>query len=187
MRDGFSQRERHGLRLGATVEKTIWDPHRVTHMEPSLNPVLKDATEYRPGARRSARRLPKGNRRTQQGLPVGTLWSKRVHVAQQADTKPGPLRASDLSGTKGTTGVPAVGQRGGTQGRGSGGSLCEAARSGITVCWATLTWFHGWTEGAVKSLATRCLTEEGDESGEALTLTSRKNGFSALKGAPYRP
>lgn len=30
--------------LGA-VEYPIWDPRRVTHMEPSLNPVLKDTTE----------------------------------------------------------------------------------------------------------------------------------------------
>ena len=60
MKGRFSQRERHGLRLGATVEPTIWDPRRVTHMEPSLNPVLKDTTEYRPGARRSATSAAEG-------------------------------------------------------------------------------------------------------------------------------
>jgi len=60
MRGGFSQRERHGLRLGATVELDIWDPSRVTHMIPSLNPVLKDTTEYRPSARRSATSAAEG-------------------------------------------------------------------------------------------------------------------------------
>ncbi len=63
-------------------------------------------------------------------------------------------RRDRTSGTNGTVGVPAVGQRGGMQGRGSGGSPCEGARSGVWVCCATLSWFHGRTGGAGEVLVT---------------------------------
>ncbi len=57
-------------------------------------------------------------------------------------------RRDRTNGTKWTVGIPAVGQRGGMQGRGSGGSPWEAACSGVWVCCVTLTWFHGRTGGA---------------------------------------
>ncbi len=77
-------------------------------------------------------------------------------------------RRDCTSGTKGTTGVPAVGQRGGTQGRSSGGSLWEAARSGVWVCCATLTWFHGRTGGAGEAwvpISNCALLSAGDRRG----------------------
>ncbi len=50
--------------------------------------------------------------------------------------------------------VRRTGERGGKQGCGSGGSLCEAARNRVWVCCATLTWFHGRTGGAGEALVT---------------------------------
>ncbi len=61
-------------------------------------------------------------------------------------------RRDRTSGTKGTTGVPAVGQRGGTQGTQLGGLSLGGGRSGVWVCCATLTWFHGRTGGAGRGL-----------------------------------
>ncbi len=77
-------------------------------------------------------------------------------------------RRDRTSGTKGTTGIPAVRQRGGTQGRSSGGSLWEAARSGVCVCCATLTWFHGRTGGAGEAwvpISNCTLLSAGDRRG----------------------
>lgn len=76
-------------------------------------------------------------------------------------------------GIKGTAGVPAVRQRGGTQGRSSGGSLCEAARSGVRVCCATPTWFHGWAGGAGEALLPSRL--------HAAALWRRKRGMRVVR------
>ncbi len=71
----------------------------------------------------------------------GLIWSNLSSVTAAVDAE---------NGTNGTTDVPAVGQRGGTQGLNSGGA--EVARSGVCVSSATLTWFQGGAGGVSKGL-----------------------------------
>ncbi len=83
------------------------------------------------------------------------------------------------SGTRGDIDVPAVGQRSGAQGPDSKG---RASRSGVWVCGATLTWLHGWAEGAGEGIASsdRTLLPTGEERGDGNVET----GSRALPSSP---